>query len=119
MIISRIVIITYKNIIYQEIEKKTNKKIIKLKKLYQATLDGGDPINFHLNCDNIPNTLILIRSEGLRKFGGFTPIPWKSDENGILIQDQEGKRGRQEEGRSRKVQEDQPLPPVVQEKVGT
>ena len=80
-----------KNIIYQEIEKKTNKKIIELKKLYQATLDGGDPINFHLNCDNIPNTLILIRSEGLRKFGGFTPIPWKSDENGILIQDQEGK----------------------------
>ena len=58
------------SIIYPEIEKKMNKKIKELKKLYQATIDGGDPINFHLNCDNIPNTLILIKSEGLRRFGG-------------------------------------------------
>ena len=29
---------------------------------------------FHL----IKNTLVLIKSEGKRRFGGFTPIPWKS-----------------------------------------
>ena len=64
-----------------------DKKINELKKLYQATIDGGEPLNFHLNCDNIPNTLILIKSEGLRRFGGFTQIPWKTDENCIFIQD--------------------------------
>ena len=69
-----------KNIIFPEIEKKMNKKIKELKKLYQATIDGGEPLNFHLNCDNIPNTLILIKSEGQRRFGGFTQIPWKSDD---------------------------------------
>ena len=68
-----------RNMIFSEIEKKMNKKIRKTKKLYQATIDGGDPINFHSKCDNIENTLIIIKSEGLRRFGGFTPIPWKSE----------------------------------------
>ena len=56
-----------------------NKKIKKLKKLYQATNDGGDSEIFHKKCDNIPNTLALIKSEGQRRFGGFTSIPWKSE----------------------------------------
>ena len=60
-------------------KKKINKRIKKIKKLYQATIDGGDTINFHNKCDNIPNTLVLILSEGHRRFGGFTPIPWKSE----------------------------------------
>ena len=80
-----------KMIIFPEIEKKMNKKIKEIKKLYQATTDGGDPLDFHLNCDNIPNTLILVKSEGLRRFGGFTPIAWKSDEHGIFITDFEMK----------------------------
>ena len=67
-----------KDMLYKEIENKMNKRLKKIKKLYQATKDGGDPINFHLKCDNIPNTLVLIKSEGKRRFGGFTPIPWKS-----------------------------------------
>ena len=54
-----------------------------MNKLYQATIDGADPINFHKKCDNIPNTLVLIKSEGKRRFGGFTPIPWKSEGNFI------------------------------------
>ena len=58
-----------------------------MKKLYQATIDGGDTINFHNKCDNIPNTLVLIKSEGKRRFGGFTPIPWKSE--GAYIKDPE------------------------------
>ena len=33
----------------------------------------------------------MIKSEGLRRFGGFTTIPWKSDENGIFIKDPEHK----------------------------
>jgi len=66
------------NFIFNEIEKKINKRIKRIKKLYQATVDGGDTINFHNKCDNIPNTLVIILSEGHRRFGGFTPIPWKS-----------------------------------------
>ena len=75
--------------IFSEIEKKTNKKIEGLKKLYQASEDGGDSEIFHSKCDNIPNTLVLIKSEGYRRFGGFTPIPWESEEN--YIQDTEMK----------------------------
>ena len=68
-----------KGILFLEIEKKLNKKIIQLKKLYQATIDGGEPEIFHLKCDGIPNTLVLIKSKGLKRFGGFTTIPWQSE----------------------------------------
>ena len=78
-----------KSFIFNEIEKKINKRIKRIKKLYQATIDGGDTINFHNKCDNIPNTLVFIISEGHRRFGGFTPIPWKS--KGGLIKDPEMK----------------------------
>ena len=66
------------NFILSEIEKRMNKKIKKIKKIYQATIDGGNPRNFHLICDFIPNTLVLIKSEAQRRFGGFTPISWRS-----------------------------------------
>ena len=78
-----------KDMIYKEIENKMNKNIKDINKLYQATKDGGEPINFHSKCDNIPNTLVLIKSEGNRRFGGFTPIPWKS--GGGYIKDPENK----------------------------
>jgi hypothetical protein len=65
--------------ILSEIEKRMNKSIKGLNKLYQASIDGGEPINFHKKCDNISNTLVLIKSQGKRRFGGFTPIPWKSE----------------------------------------
>ena len=80
-----------KFLIFSEIEKRMNKKIKQIKKLYQATIDGGDSINFHKKCDNISNTLILIKSEGKRRFGGFTPIAWKSEEDYKLIKDPENK----------------------------
>ena len=80
-----------KDIIYKEIENKMNKKIKELKKIYQATIDAGEPINFHSKCDNIPNTLVLIKSENNRRFGGFTPIPWKSEEKEIWLNDKDDK----------------------------
>ena len=46
-------------------------------------------MTFHSKCDYIPNTLVLIKSEGKRRFGGFTPIPWKSQ--GDYINDPEMK----------------------------
>ena len=48
------------DMIKKEIEKKINKKIKEIRKLYQATIDGGDTINFHSKCDNIPYTLVGI-----------------------------------------------------------
>ena len=71
---SEIMKISDKDMLSKEIENKMNKKIKEIQKLYQATKDGGEPINFHLKCDNIPNTLVLIKSEDNRRFGGFTPI---------------------------------------------
>ena len=75
--------------IFSGIENKMGKKIKLIKKLYQASIDGGDPINFHLKCDNKPNTLVLIKSEGNRRFGGFTPISWQKE--GGDIKDSENK----------------------------
>ena len=72
-----------KSSLLKEIEKKTNKKIKQLNKIYQATIDGGKPINFHNKCNNIPNTLVVIKSEENKRFGGFTSIPWKSEGNYI------------------------------------
>ena len=51
-------------------------KNLKLK--YQAKIDGDGPINFHLKCDNIPNTLTLFKSGGWNRFGGFTAQTWES-----------------------------------------
>ena len=67
------------DIIKNAIESRMNKKIKEIKKLYQATIDGGETINFHSKCDNIPNTLTIIKSKGNRRFGGFTSNTWESN----------------------------------------
>ena len=62
--------IMYENefkIINLGIKNRLNKKVKGLKKLYQALIDGDDSINFHTKCDNISNTLILIKSAGNRR----------------------------------------------------
>ena len=61
-----------------------NKKIKEIKKLYQASLDGGEPSIFHKKCDNIPNTLVLYKTKGNRRFGGYVSECWKSKGKFIL-----------------------------------
>ena len=61
-----------------EIKKNLNKEVKGLAKLYQATIDGDSAKNFHSKCDNKPNTLVLIKSAGNRRFGGFTTSQWSS-----------------------------------------
>jgi hypothetical protein len=68
--------------IHLAIKSRINKEIKELKKLYQATIDGDGAINFHSRCDNIPNTLVLIKSAGNRRFGGFTSAQWSSPSSG-------------------------------------
>ena len=64
------------------IKSRLNKEIKELKKLYQASIDGDGAMNFHLKCDNIPNTLVVIESAGNRRFGGFTTQFWESHSSG-------------------------------------
>ena len=64
--------------IYLAIKSRLNKEVKELKKLYQSTIDGDGGVNFHSRCDNIPNTLVLIKSAGNRRFGGFTSAKWES-----------------------------------------
>ena len=60
-----------------------NTDIKNIKKIYQATKDGGDAETFHKKCDNIPNTLVLYKSAGNRRFGGFASECWKATNNYI------------------------------------
>ena len=67
--------------IRNEIEKKINKKVKGLDKLYQASIDGGDSSIFHSKCDGVPNTLTIICSPMGRRFGGFTAESWDTSGN--------------------------------------
>jgi len=69
------------NPLIEAIEKKMKLKIKNINKLYQATIDGGEPSDFHKKCDGIKNTLILYESKGNRRFGGFTSETWEKDNN--------------------------------------
>ena len=62
----------------KEIEKKFG-KINKMKLLYRATRDGDSNDKFHSICDNIPNTLMIVKTTTGYKFGGFTSTGWKCD----------------------------------------
>lgn len=60
------------------IEDKMNLKIKEFNKIYQATVHGGEPSNFHKKCDGKKNTLVLYESKENRRFGGFTSEAWDS-----------------------------------------
>ena len=70
------------NFISQAMKFKMNKEIKEIRKLYQATVHGDSANSFHSKCDGIPNTLVIIKSSGNRRFGGFTTVKWSSDNNG-------------------------------------
>ena len=69
------------DLIHLAIKSRLNKEIMALNKLYQAFIDGDRAINFHSKCDNVPNTLVVIKSAGNRRFGGFTTQIWESSEH--------------------------------------
>ena len=56
------------------IKERLNKDAKELKKLYQATVDGFKPETFHSKCDGIPNTLVLFKSEGNRRFADLHQV---------------------------------------------
>ena len=66
------------------IKTRINKELKEIKKLYQATIDSGEAEIFHKKCDNIPNTLVLYKSAGNRRFGAFVSKCWGGENNYIL-----------------------------------
>ena len=71
------------DMIYSAIKERMNKEIKEIKKIYQATKDGGDSKTFHKLCDGISNTLVLYKSAGNRRFGGFASECWKIGKGSI------------------------------------
>ena len=59
------------------LQKRMNKEVKGIKKLYQATIDGGESEIFHKKCDNFPNTLVFYKSAKNRRFGAFVSECWE------------------------------------------
>ena len=59
--------------------------------IYRASQDGFEAAKFHTNCDNKPNTLIVIKSTNDNVFGGYTEQTWnhtgswKADPNSFIF----------------------------------
>ena len=63
-----------------KIQQILRKRNIRYKLLYKASADGDTSSKFHEKCDNIPNTLILIKASLDKRFGGFTTQTWDGDD---------------------------------------
>ena len=72
------------DMLYSAIKDRMKKEVKEIKKIFQTTRDGGRPEYFHRKCNNIPNTLILYRSVGNRRFGAFASKCWESNNKGII-----------------------------------
>lgn len=77
------------NFIYNNISKE---KKLSNQLLYKSKIDGDECSIFHKKCDNIPNTVILIKTKSGKKIGGFTsqiwensPYTWKYDDKSFLF----------------------------------
>ena len=63
---------------FEELLKKKDLNGRKWTLLYQGSLDGFGPSDFHSLCDSIPNTLTIVKSTSGNIFGGFTSVLWNS-----------------------------------------
>ena len=75
--------------IYENISKE---KKLSNQLLYKSKIDGDECSIFHKKCDNIPNTVVLIKTKSGKKLGGFTsqiweqsPYTWKNDDKSFLF----------------------------------
>lgn len=71
----------------QLIENKINKGPLNYALLFRATEDGDSAKIFHDKCDNALNTLIVIRTNDGKRFGGYTTQSWEG--NNIYKKDEE------------------------------
>ena len=66
------------------LKHQANKKIKKMKMIYKASVDGDSSDSFHEHCDNIPNTLVLVKTSDGKRFGGFTSQKWQKNDNYVI-----------------------------------
>ena len=57
---------------------------VKLNLLYRGSVDGFAASDFHRQCDNKGSTLTVIESTNNKRFGGYTPLDWKSGVNNYV-----------------------------------
>ena len=50
----------------------------KLNLVFRASEHGFKALAFHEKCDNLPNTLTIIKTEFNRRIAGYTPLTWNS-----------------------------------------
>ncbi len=50
---------------------------LKLELIWKATKDGFGANIFHLKCNNIPKTILLVKSKEGLVFGGYNDLFWK------------------------------------------
>ena len=69
---------------------KNNKKV-SLDLLYKASVDGDKAEIFHKKCDTAKSSLVLVKSENGKRFGGYTTCDWagnsieKKDDNAFVF----------------------------------
>ena len=56
-----------------------NKRKIVLNLLYKATIDSDKAEAFHKKCDSAKSTLVLVKSENGKRFGGYTTRDWRGN----------------------------------------
>lgn len=65
------------SLLYDAIKERLNKEVTGIKRLYQGTKDGDDiGISLKLIYGKI-NTLLIAKSNGNRRYGGFTSHKWE------------------------------------------
>ena len=56
------------------LKKNINKEIIDSIRIYQATENGATAADFHRECDQNTNIIVLIKTNDGKKFGGYTSV---------------------------------------------
>jgi len=57
---------------------KYNDKNISFQLIFRLTENGSNISTFRKICNNIPNNLVLVKTTGGERFGGFTQLAWTS-----------------------------------------
>lgn len=77
--------------ISSRLQRILGKRNIKYRILFRSNIDGDLASTFHMKCDKIKNTLVLIKASGNKRFGGFTTETWdgndvnKKDEKSFIF----------------------------------
>lgn len=65
--------------IYRDSDKNFINKKLKMKLLYRVSRDGDGSSTFHQKCDNIKDTVTLVKTKNDLIFGGYTNETWNGD----------------------------------------